>query len=208
MSKEPQQKRSIDSMDRMLDAGEELFLSGGPTSLKLNLIIARSGASTGSFYARFGDMNGYIEALHKRALEQIEAELSTVFRKAAGQDSLFGTLSLFLQDVTKVLRKFKAPIFFFAVERHRVSAGREKGADFNLAINRHIIEMLQPFVKDGNLPETKRRLDMVARIVSAMSFQIVMFDQNELSHLRLSDRDMAREWATLLSAGLESSVSK
>lgn len=208
MSREPQQKRSIDSMDRMLDAGEELLLSGGPASLKLNLIVAKSGASTGSFYARFGDMNGYLEALHKRTLEQIQAELLGIFQKASREDSLVETLAIFLHDVIKLLRKFRAPLFFFAVERTRVSAGRENGANFVLAINRHIIEMLSPFMEHANLPETERRLDMAARIVSAMSFQIVMFDQNEVSSLRLSDRDMASEWATLLSAGLEHGVNK
>lgn len=208
MSSEPKQKRSIDSLGRMLDAGEELFLSGGPTSLKLNLIIARSGASTGSFYARFGDMNGYLEALHKRTLEQIEAQLSAVFRKASAQDSLHETLSLFLPEVIKTLRKFKSPLIFFAVERTRVSAGRENGANFTLGINRHIVKMLEPFMKNGRLPESRRRLDMVARMISALSFQIVMFDQNEVSPLKMSDQELAREWAALLSAGLESEVSK
>lgn len=208
MSTEPQQTRSHESMDRMLDAGEELFLSSGPNGLKLNLIIEKSGGSTGSFYARFGDMNGYLEALHKRALEQIEAELAPIFKKAAGQNSLHETLSLFLKELIKVLRKFKAPIFFFAVGRTHVPTSREKGADFTLGFRRHFLEMLKPFVQNSALPETKRRLDMVFRMVVATSFQFVMFEQNEVSPLKMSDRDIANEWAALLGAGLESSISK
>ena len=195
-------------MDRMLDAGEELFLSGGPKSLKLNLIIARSGASTGSFYARFGDMEGYLEALHERALGQIKAELSTVFQRAAGQDSLSETLSLFLQEFIKLLRKFKAPVFFFAVGRTHVPAGREKGASVTLAIHRQIIEMLEPYIRNDNPSETERRLDMVARMISAMSFQVIMFEHKEVSTLRMSDKEVAKEWAALLSAGLESLAKK
>jgi AcrR family transcriptional regulator len=71
MNNTPTQARSIDSTTRMLDAGEELFLEGGSTQLKLNLILEKSGSSTGSFYGRFGDMQGYHDALHHRTLDRV-----------------------------------------------------------------------------------------------------------------------------------------
>ena len=49
----PVQARSIASMNRMLDAGEQLFYEGGSAAVTLEAIVERSETSVGSFYARF-----------------------------------------------------------------------------------------------------------------------------------------------------------
>jgi hypothetical protein len=43
---------------------------------------------------------------------------------------------------------------------------------------------------------------MMCRLLIAMAFQQVMFDQNEVSPLRLSDKELADEWAAALHAVL------
>jgi AcrR family transcriptional regulator len=71
----PAQERSIASMNRMLDAGEQLFFEGGNPGLTLNAVIERAETSTGSFYARFGDMRGFLDAMHERVLRVLAVEL-------------------------------------------------------------------------------------------------------------------------------------
>ncbi|MEI8161402.1 MAG: TetR/AcrR family transcriptional regulator [Actinomycetes bacterium] len=71
MSSPPQQARSIATEKKMLDAAEELLQSGDARNVTLENVVKLSGASMGSFYARFGSVEGLFEALHQRYLDSI-----------------------------------------------------------------------------------------------------------------------------------------
>lgn len=189
-------------MQRMLDAGETLFLEGGSADLKLELILELSGASTGSFYARFGDMHGYLEALHERAITRIELALSEATDKARLQGTLSDALTTYYEEALRPLQTFRATLYFFAVGNSHDATFREAGARAVLAHRTAFLEVLKPFVVDHSKAATRRRLDMVARLSHAMFVQLIMFDQDEVSPSSLSDRVLAKELARTLSDAL------
>ncbi len=202
MNKKPAQARSVDSTSRMLDAGEELFLQGGSSQLKLNLILEKSGSSTGSFYARFGDMQGYLDALHHRTLDRVEVALGEVIKKAAGQTSLLETLDIYTYEFLKVLRKFKGTLYFFAVGNAQLEFRQSRGTQFTLSSLSALANLIRPFLSNPESPEAVRRLDMLTRLLAAMGFQQIMFEQEEMSALRLTDEELAHEWAEALGASI------
>jgi len=206
MNNEPTQARSIDSMSRMLDAGEELFLEGGSSQLKLNLILEKSGSSTGSFYARFGDMQGYHDALHHRTLDRVEEALGEVIKKAAGQASLLETLDIYTDEFLKVLRRFKGTLYFFAVGNAQLEFRQSRGTQFTLASLSALANLIRPFLLNPSNPEAVRRLDMLTRFLAAMGFQQIMFEQEEISTLKLTDKELAREWAAALNDSIAAFV--
>jgi hypothetical protein len=55
---------------------------------------------------------------------------------------------------------------------------------------------------DPSNADAQRRLDIMWRLFFAMGVQQVMFEPNEISPVRLSDRMLAREWAAALSASI------
>ena len=71
-------------MNRMLDAGEQLFYEGGSPALTLEAVIERAETSTGSFYARFGDMRGFLDAMLDRFVAR---PFVGFFRKLDAMDS-------------------------------------------------------------------------------------------------------------------------
>ena len=190
-------------MSRMLDAGEELFLSGGAAQLKLNLIIEKSASSTGSFYARFTDMQGYLDALHSRALGRVAEAMAPVIANSAKEKSLLEALTTYLTELIAVMRKNRGALYFFAVGSSQVSFTREKGAEFTLAMLGAFTDIVKPFMKQPMTDSSIRRLDLIARQIAAMSFQIIMFEQHEVSRLQLTDHDLAGEWATALNESLK-----
>ena len=208
MLREPSRTRGIDSFNRMLDAGEELFLDGGANHLKLNLIIEKSESSTGSFYARFGDMNGYLNALHNRALQRTEEQLFEVIQKAAAEENVFDILNSYLLELTKVLHRYKGTFYFFAVGNSQVQSFREDGSRFALAAQDNLMNLLRPYLSKPSAPEVTRRLDILARLVAAMGFQQIMFEQKEISVVKLSDKAFARELALILSESLTPFLNK
>ena len=202
MAAEPRQARSADSTKRMLKAGEELFLTGGSDALKLEAIIERAGTSTGSFYARFGSMQGYLDALHDRSLVRIEESLSPVIAKATQQTTLDDTVRVLVEGSLKELRRNRASLYYFAVGGTQAPHTRERGTAFMLSFRESLMHLTSRFLADPSNSEAQRRLDIMWRLFFAMGVQQVMFNPEEISPVRLSDRMLAREWAAALSASI------
>ena len=200
---EPVQARSVDSMNRMLDAGVELFLEGGSASLKVELIVEASGCSTGSLYARFGDMHGYLVALHQRTVDQVEAEFEQAVRKAADCETLEATLESLCVQSLAIVKRSRAPLYFFAVGHSHDAAMRSAGAAMAVPSGKIMTDLLRPFLAKPVGAAARRRLDMVVRMFIAMAFQQIMLEQTEVSTRELGDRALAREWAATLAAALD-----
>lgn len=69
----PQQARSQETLDRILDAAEALVAEKGFEDATVAEVARRAGSSVGAFYARFRDKEGLLYALYERYLEQAVA---------------------------------------------------------------------------------------------------------------------------------------
>ena len=68
----PQQKRSKESLERLLDAAEEQIRAEGIGSLTIANVVGRAGLSVGAFYARFPDRNALLHAVQSRFHDRVE----------------------------------------------------------------------------------------------------------------------------------------
>jgi AcrR family transcriptional regulator len=85
----PKQARSIATEQKMLDAAEELLQGGDARQVNVENIISLSGATVGSFYARFGNVEGLFEALHQRYLDTFyKSTLAEALNRALEQPDL------------------------------------------------------------------------------------------------------------------------
>ncbi|MBM4374383.1 MAG: TetR/AcrR family transcriptional regulator [Deltaproteobacteria bacterium] len=69
----PQQARSRETLERLLDAAEAVLAEGGLEGASVSEIARRAGSSVGAFYARFHDKEGLLRYLFERFDEQAEA---------------------------------------------------------------------------------------------------------------------------------------
>jgi len=99
----------------MLEAGEQLFYEGGGQALTLEAVIERAETSTGSFYARFGDVRGFLDAMHERVLAALDAELTPVFARACKEPDLGAALFTLSSGGLDVISRHRAQTYFFAV---------------------------------------------------------------------------------------------
>ncbi|MFH0916182.1 MAG: TetR/AcrR family transcriptional regulator [bacterium] len=76
----PRQKRSRESLERLLDAAEQQIRAEGLESLTVASVLNRAGLSVGAFYTRFPDKTALLRVLqdrfHNRLEPLIHAELS------------------------------------------------------------------------------------------------------------------------------------
>ncbi|MFM7253131.1 MAG: TetR/AcrR family transcriptional regulator [Ilumatobacteraceae bacterium] len=62
----PQQLRSRDTVDRILDATQRQLATSGVTGLDLRAVCAAAGLTTGAVYSRFSGKEGLLDALFER----------------------------------------------------------------------------------------------------------------------------------------------
>ena len=198
----PVQERSIASMNRMLEAGEQLFYEGGSPALTLEAVIERAETSTGSFYARFGDMRGFLDAMHERVLTTLAVEFAPVFAQASNQTDLEVALQTLCIGGFDVISRHRAPTYFFAVGNSQDAQWRAMGAQFNLGMYDALIQLISSYLPKSSSAAAKRRIDMAARMMIASVFQQIMLDQTEVSRLNLSQKAIAIELAAMVSAYL------
>lgn len=83
----PKQQRSRDSMERVLDAGAELFEEQGFELLTIQQVSQRAGVSVGAIYARFGNKENLVREIHRHAMASIGA-MNAVLEPGEWMDGL------------------------------------------------------------------------------------------------------------------------
>jgi AcrR family transcriptional regulator len=73
----------------MLDAAEELLRNGDAQNVTVENVVRDAGATVGSFYARFGSVEGLFEALHTRYLTSLyESKIIEALNQSMEQPDL------------------------------------------------------------------------------------------------------------------------
>ena len=144
MSKQPQQARSIESTNRMLDAAERLMREGGPRAITIEAVIQRSETSMGSFYARFESREGLFQALHERFLDYVvQEDLFQQLEGAIAQPNLASAVHTFISRLYLMQQKHRDATAFFLIFNNGDAIMREQGAE----VSRAFAELLYRLVK-------------------------------------------------------------
>jgi AcrR family transcriptional regulator len=75
----PKQKRSQESLERVLEASRRLLEERGVEGFTIQDVSQRAEVSVGAIYARFGSKESLLRAVHSRAMEWLQAEHETAF---------------------------------------------------------------------------------------------------------------------------------
>jgi len=86
LRKKPQQERSIQRLEAILEAAVELFLEKGVVETTMSEIALRAGISIGSLYQFFPQKAAVIKALHERFSAQLEGFIRRIFAEVKTLD--------------------------------------------------------------------------------------------------------------------------
>lgn len=86
LRKKPQQERSIQRLEAILEAAIELFLEKGVHETTMSEIAVRAGVSIGSLYQFFPQKPAVIKALHERFAVQLEVFINKIFANVVTLD--------------------------------------------------------------------------------------------------------------------------
>ena len=104
----PQQARSRAALTALLDAAERLVAERGFEETSVTDITDAAGTSVGSFYRRFNDKRGLLQALHERFCEDARATADVALDPTRWAESsaaeMIDTIARFLVDVVRERR--------------------------------------------------------------------------------------------------------
>ena len=208
MARKPQQDRSVLSMARMLDAAEAIFAEGGDSALTVEAVVKRSKTSVGSFYSRFGDRNGLLKSMHERFLLRLGGAAHVAAAAAGNEKTLAGAIEVFISHVFTGTNEYRNSSRFFVLHRSADPILRAQGIRAN-AVFASIFTMLVMSHRDEIAhanPATAA--DITWRMLYAALAQQMMFDDEEVSGVKMTIPALVREITCCLAAYLKTNSGK
>lgn len=83
--RQARQARSQATESALLDAGLAHFEAHGYEGLSMQAVAERAGASIGALYFRFGDREGFVQAVLERGFDQIRQDTDALLAKATAE---------------------------------------------------------------------------------------------------------------------------
>ena len=177
MATPPQQARSIATEQKMLDAAEELLKGGDSRQVTLENVVKLSGASVGSFYARFGNVEGLFEALRNRYREAVYmTAILEGYEKAFQQTDLRSALHHTLKPMLEVARREHTAISYFlknpSTEQVELINQRKMMVDTTL-------KLLQKHRKEIKKKDLRRASENISRMTHATWVHLALMEPSE-----------------------------
>jgi len=118
----PRQGRSQQTLDRLLDAAEELLMTRGFDEITVPKIVNRAQSSVGAFYARLKDKDGLLHALHQRTCDDAYATMEKGLDPADWEGAdIAEIIEVFIASVVELNRQ-RPGLLLAVFDRSRVDA--------------------------------------------------------------------------------------
>lgn len=198
MKRPPSQARSVASTNRMLDAAESLFATGGAEAVTIESVVRQAETSVGSFYARFINRDGLLAAMHGRFIENFEAEAKAAIAVAVKQPTIERAMLSFTKKAFESARRNRESILFFVATSATDTSLRHQGLAANPGFAAAFAAALSPFRDQIKHRNPEIAIDIAFRIFFAMFIQRALFTPREATGRAITDTVLAKEVTSCL----------
>jgi len=158
----------------MLDAAEELLLAGDTRQVTVENVVKLSGATVGSFYARFGNVEGLFDALHQRYLGAIyESTLLEALTKGVDQPSLEKALHHTVKTLLEFGYQRRRVLFYF------ITQATEDGLEIRRLAVGNMHEILKVHRGEVIFKDLRRASENTARLFYQMFVGVILQEPSE-----------------------------
>ncbi|MEX2115086.1 MAG: helix-turn-helix domain-containing protein [Pirellulales bacterium] len=139
------QARSQETLERILEAAEEVLAEKGFDNATVSEIVRRAKSSVGALYARFNDKDSLLVVLHERFCEQALATTEAVLDPARWEGaSIAEILSTALPFVVHVYQQKRGLLRAFMLRGCNDAQFAERGIRVGREISERLIALLLP----------------------------------------------------------------
>jgi len=190
----PRQARSQETLDRLLDAAEQLVAEKGFADATIAELVRRAGSSVGAFYARFRDKDGLLYALYERYLEQAMATTDAALdpRRWEGA-SIPEILRAVVPFLVSVYRERQGLIRAFVLRHHVDAEFRARQERLSHRVNDGLSRLLRARAGEIRHPDPARAAPFGLTMTVGTIESVVLFGELRSSGLTLSDEELSAE---------------
>ncbi len=193
--KPPQQARSQKTLERLLDASEELIAERGVGAVTVSEVVRRAGSSVGAFYARFPDKDALLATLHERSCAEALATAELALDPRRWESVELGAAVFEIVKFAVTLYKERRGIVIAFIE---LAAADPAFAERRAALEAETGTRLVAFLEARSDEITHTDVNAAARmslriILSTLEYGTMIFRREGAESGGLSDERMASE---------------
>lgn len=190
----PQQARSQETLDRILDAAETLVAEKGFEDTTVADVVARANSSVGAFYTRFRDKEGLLYALYERYLAQATATADLALDPARWEGADIGTiLREVLRFLVGIFREQAGLIRAFVLRNHVDPEFRARQERLSHYVSSRLAALLLERVAEIRHPRPARAVAFGFTMTFSTIESATLFSEMRSDELALGDDALAAE---------------
>jgi AcrR family transcriptional regulator len=190
----PQQARSQETLERLLDAAEHLVAEKGFEDTPVAEVARRAGSSVGAFYARFQDKDALLHALYERYYEQAIATADAALEPARWEGAQIPEiLAAVVRFLVSIYREQAGLIRAFVVRNHSDAEFQARRERLSHYVNEGLSALLLARRAEIAHPQPERAAAFGLTLVFSTLESAMLFGELRSASLTLSDDDLAAE---------------
>jgi AcrR family transcriptional regulator len=182
----PQQRRSRDSYQRVLEAAHALLEENGFDGFTVQEVARRSGMSVGAIYERFGNKETLLRAVHARLMEWMTDAAETSAVGAAPHQGAVEAIAAAVASVAQVMganrKVLRAFMHLGAVDEVISAAGSQSSRAQCVSFK----QALTPYLAEFTHSQPEVALDVAFRVTYSTLARQVMYGPVFESEVRVS----------------------
>jgi AcrR family transcriptional regulator len=190
----PQQARSQETLERILDATETLVVEKGFEDTPISEIVRRAGSSVGAFYTRFEDKDALLHALYQRYYEEALATADDALDPARWQGRgvavIVASITRFL---VSVYRDHGPLIRAFIIRTHLDAGFQARQERLYLDVTTRLSALLLARRGEITHPQPERAIAFGLALVFSGLERALIFGDTRPGPFVLDDDDVAAE---------------
>ncbi|MBW2273244.1 MAG: TetR/AcrR family transcriptional regulator [Deltaproteobacteria bacterium] len=190
----PQQTRSQETLERLLDAAEALIAEKGFEDTPVAEVARRAGSSVGAFYSRFKDKDALFHALYDRWLEQATATTDTTLDSERWRSaSIPELLTAVVAFLVTVYRERGGLIRAFVVRNHVDPDFQARQQRLSLHISDRLTALLLERQSEIRHPHPERAARFGMILLMGALESVMLFGDFRSRDQNLDDETLAAE---------------
>jgi AcrR family transcriptional regulator len=190
----PQQVRSQETLERLLDAAEQLVGEKGFADTPVAEIARRAESSVGAFYARFPDKDALLHALYDRYYGQAIATADAALDPARWDGARIPeVLAAVVRFLVSIYREQSGLIRAFVVRNHTDAEFQARRERLSHYVNERLSALLLARRDEIAHPDPERAAAFGLTLVFSTLESALLFGELRSGALVLNDDDLAAE---------------
>jgi len=203
----PQQTRSQETLERILEAAEEVVAEKGLDNSTVSEIVRRAKSSVGAMYARFNDKDALLSCLHQRFCEQAMATADTALDATRWEDATIAEIfAEAIPFLVQVYHEKRGLIRAFIVRGGTDREFAEAAGRLGKHVSQRLTDLLLARRDEINHPDPALAIDFGQRMMFDALDQATLYAGVERTAVQMSPEQLGAELirAYLSYLGIES----